>query len=297
MPDPSANLKESATDDLASQIESLLGTSDENSASAVTKTSQETDTASPGSSESPSTDALTGEMPLRRGDLAGQVERMLDDAIERAENLAAEMESPGDEVPGDPPHAAPVSENVQATPSAPSRPAAGEAAHDPSDRPVESQRQFEKPAKPRTPAPGQPIATSHGTGRTNPSSILLAAGAIARLLAAPLANRSAAVRDSVGWIALVTVFMAACMWAAVMLRDPKPLPTATPAVSLSTGEAAGGATQTADHGGHAAGAGAAKSEHSENASTGEPYTQKEPLIKRGSAGRKPPAKEKAPSGH
>ncbi|HRJ50317.1 MAG TPA: hypothetical protein PKU91_07280, partial [Phycisphaerales bacterium] len=95
----------------------------------------------------------------------------------------------------------------------------------------------------------------------------------------------------------VTVFMAGCMWAAVMLRDPKPLPTATPAVSLSTGEANGSTNQAADHGGHAPGAGPAKSEHAASASTGEPYTQKDPLIKRGSAGRKPPAKEKAPSGH
>lgn len=264
MPEQASNLKESATEDLASQIESLLGASEEESNPADTRDQ-------PVAPEAPPTPH--DHSAVKGSDLAGEVERMLDDAIERAEDLAAELNSDGDaeaQNPSPSPINPPVDQGSNGlSHSEPALPAAEASPTRPGMTAAE-------------PLPERSPPSSPEQGR--------AAAAIAGLLSAPLSGRSAAVRDSVGWVAVVTMFMAGCMWAAVLLRDPKPLPSATPAVGLSHGDTAG----------HAEHASAPPPPHGENASgpsSAEPYTQRTPLITRGATGRKPPAQDKASGSH
>lgn len=51
----------------------------------------------------------------------------------------------------------------------------------------------------------------------------------AELASAPLNGKPRVVRDSVGWVAVCTMFMAGCLWAAVLLRSPySPTPASEP---------------------------------------------------------------------
>ncbi|MCK6477041.1 MAG: hypothetical protein L6Q35_09450 [Phycisphaerales bacterium] len=124
-----------------------------------------------------------------------------------------------------------------------------------------------------------------------------------RALAWPLATQKPIVRDSVGWVALVTVFMGACMWAAVLLRDPQPFVPDSPPVSLVTEEGGEGhgkhgssakpAGKGSPAGGGAHGAAKAgshgKKDDGHGAGAAPAAVKREPLIQRGTA--KKPAKD------
>jgi hypothetical protein len=128
-----------------------------------------------------------------------------------------------------------------------------------------------------------------------------------------LARQKPIVRDSVGWVAMVTVFMGACMWAAVLLRDPQPYVPDSPPVSLVTegggdghggGHDSGHGAKPAAKGSHAGGGdhGAAKADShgkkddGHGASAAPAPVKREPLIQRGAA--KKPAKDaKKDGGH
>ena len=146
---------------------------------------------------------------------------------------------------------------------------------------------------------------------------------LGKVLAFPLAERPAIIRDSAGWIAVVTLFMSICMWAAVLLRDPKPFVPAVPPVELmhtapKEGESHGeknaehgekkaehgakkeeghGAKKAESHGeakkeGHG---GEAKAEgHGSGGPPASPFAKREPLIQRGGA--KPAPKKKEAEG-
>jgi hypothetical protein len=162
------------------------------------------------------------------------------------------------------------------------------------------------PKKPR--APLGPII--RGIVVKSLSPIGSAAGAAGRALGKPLSMQKPMIRDSAGWIAVVTIFMAACMWAAVMLRDPKPyVPAIAPMTLVHEGgggdghggggghgekkAAAGGhGEKKADAGGH----GEAKKADAGHGPAASPIVKREPLIQRGPPGAKKPAPKPASSG-
>lgn len=140
-----------------------------------------------------------------------------------------------------------------------------------------------------------------------------AAGAAGALLGKPLSMQKPLIRDSAGWIAVVTIFMAGCMWAAVLLRDPKPyVPAISPMTLVEEGAGEhggggggggghGGGEKKAAAGGHgekkpAAGHGeAAKGGGGHGAAAAAPV-KRDWLIQRGSAAKKAPAKPAAGGG-
>jgi hypothetical protein len=141
------------------------------------------------------------------------------------------------------------------------------------------------------------------------SPIGAASGATGRALGKPLSMQKPMIRDSAGWIAVVTIFMAGCMWAAVLLRDPKPY---VPAIAPMTLVEEGGGGHGGGGGGHGdkkaagghgekkpaagGGHGEAKKADGGHGPAASPIVKREPLIQRGPPGAKKPAPKPASGG-
>lgn len=314
MAEPASQTQDTSAEDLAAQIESLLGGEE--------KTAPEEPPA-PESEPVDSADALTQE------DLGAAVEQMLEDAIAKVDEIReeaasarppragaanrdgagpasaddeltrlAEQISAGEnpengaraqgeerhlspEAAKEPPattFSAPVEES-KGTPSA--GPAGGhERAHAPPGA-TDADHRAPKPSAVmlhKAPQPGggsdaPAIRKPRGSASAAMSGLLkLATRPLAKaiamvvtVLALPLAGRKPIVKDSAGWIAVVTLFMGVCMWAAVLLRDPKPFIPETPPVQLhetaGAGEKAG--AKGASHGEAKAGGGKKEAGHGE----------------------------------
>ncbi|MCC6425578.1 MAG: hypothetical protein IT435_02030 [Phycisphaerales bacterium] len=131
--------------------------------------------------------------------------------------------------------------------------------------------------------------------------MLVAAG-----FAKPLEKRKPIVRDSLGWLAIVTVFMGACMWAAAILRDPKAFVPEVPPKTVLTADGHGGGGHGKDdkrapakkdaHGGDSHGKKDDGHGGGHGAAAAAPV-KREPLIQRGPGAKKPAKKPDAPGGH
>ncbi len=204
--------------------------------------------------------------------------------------------------PAAPVAAAPVSATPAPTPAPVAAPA-----------PAPAPQPTVQPAVPRTPWL-KPLLIKSARAIGKP--VVVVAEVTVKVLAKPLAGAKPVVRDSVGWIAVVTLFMGGCMWAAVLLRNPKPfVPAVAPVTLVAAGEGGegGGHGGAKAAGGHKeakpAGHGEAKgghdkkpaAKHEEAKAEGhgggaaKPPVKREPLIQRGPAAAKKPAKK--PEGH
>jgi hypothetical protein len=57
------------------------------------------------------------------------------------------------------------------------------------------------------------------------------------VLSKPLEGKPPSVRDSIGWVALWTLFLAVCVWATLLLRSPQPPPARPDASAMATPDA------------------------------------------------------------
>ncbi len=334
-------------EDLASQIESLLGSSSESGQSAGVAA------AAPAAAEAAveaGSPAGAGPEASPKDDLGSQVEQMLDDAISKVNEIreqtqgaraearagagdvngkgkseldrdldaltkdesAAKAGTPGEPVSAGPQEVAPAPSQVQEEAAfKPARPKVEPAEPKPAqpDRSLPTQEAPPPPVAAPVEAPAIPKRLLGE--RVRPLVAMIAAparralagagGAVVGVLGWPLSKQQPLVRDSVGWVAVVTVFMGACMWAAVMLRDPKPFVPAIAPVTISKGEGEGGEGGEAKKDAHAKkeahGGGESHAKKAEGHGGGEhggaaaAPVKREPLIQPGKPGAKKDAKK------
>lgn len=262
--------------DVSKAVDELLAATANPTSSATTDPAPDPSSRAP---QSPAPLASPALAPIRPGaltsesDVSKAVDALLSEAATPQTGAVAAL-SPGGQ-PGTADVAPPPREAMTEARGVTASAAARDTSHLASSQPDTSHLASAEPAKP--PAPGVTIAAPARESAKAPapapapSGPAKVAGMISRslrralgLFSAPLEGQSRAVRDSVGWVAAWTVFLAACLWIYLgFVRQPETHQHAVKNYDFAAGELpeppepeeakpAGGHGEKAEAGGHGA---------------------------------------------